>query len=186
MSSRTPRLTAAASRRRMRREDQLVLLVGLEIVARRPEEMKIRADLQPQSLDDRQQRFGAGGPIDGEMELAIAAKVLPVVAGLHSGSIARTHFQLLDLRRIRCSGSPKSPPSDSISSRTRRRSTSRSPDSGGMPIERPEITARTRAALNRCNASRTGMALTPNTSASAWMVMSWPGAISPLRINSQS
>ena len=48
------------------------------------------------------------------------------------------------------------------------------------------MTVSTRAAVSRCKASRTGMALTPNASASAWMVMSCPGAISPFRISSQS
>ena len=62
--------------------------------------------------------------------------------------------------------------SDSNSSRTRRKSSRRSRISGGMPIERPEITVSTRAAVSRCRASRTGMALTPKASASVWIVIS--------------
>ena len=38
------------------------------------------------------------------------------------------------------------------------------------------MTVSTRAAVSRCKASRTGMALTPNASASAWLVTSCPGA----------
>ena len=76
--------------------------------------------------------------------------------------------------------------SDSTSSRTRRRSNRRSSDSGGTPIERLEMTVSTLAAVSRCKASRTGMALTPNASASPWMVTSCPGAISPFRISSHS
>ncbi len=53
-------------------------------------------------------------------------------------------------------------------------------------MERLEITVSTRAEVSRCNASRTGMALTPNAPASDWIVISWPGAISPLRMSSLS
>ena len=50
--------------------------------------------------------------------------------------MARTLSSSRRSRRRRCWASPRSAASDSTSSRTRRRSASRSPVSGGMPIER--------------------------------------------------
>src|SRR5208282_3299970 len=103
-----------------------------------------------------------------------------------ASSMLRTHSCRASISTSVMLGVAHLAASDSTSSRTRRKSSNRSLVSRGTPIDRPEMTVRARAAVSRCRASRTGIALTPNASASAWIVTSWPGAISPLRINSQS
>jgi hypothetical protein len=60
-----------------------MLTIGRDIVAGTIQQMKIRADLEPQRLDDREKRFSSGGTIDGEMKFVIGPDVAACILLAH-------------------------------------------------------------------------------------------------------
>src|SRR5271168_766534 len=53
-------------------QHEIMLCIGRMVIARIVQQVEIRADLQPEILDDRIERFRSGGTVDREMKLAIA------------------------------------------------------------------------------------------------------------------
>ena len=65
-------------------DDEAVLFVGLKVVPRCVRKLGVRADLQPQVLDDRVERVGASGAVNCEVKGSVQTDILFAVACFRS------------------------------------------------------------------------------------------------------